>query len=67
MERKRFGESDLDQILPDPCNILPLIRNLFHLDNINLRFCTPLVNCPAVDAAWQDPQGVPVSGNMSTY
>jgi len=27
----------------------------------NSRFCTPLVNCPALDSAWQDPQGVPVS------
>jgi len=27
----------------------------------NSRFCTPLVNCPVLDSAWEDPEGVPVS------
>jgi len=27
----------------------------------NSRFCTPLVNCPALDEAWEDQRGVPVS------
>ena len=35
------------------------ISDLFLL--FNFRFCTPLVNCPALDEAWEDQRGVPVS------
>ena len=28
----------------------------------NARFCTPVVNCPATDPAWEDAKGVPISG-----